>query len=219
MKEALKKFVNTGVIPLGDVDGACKSQHKTIVVVGVARGGTSMIAGVLFHMGVFMGKKACPPVFEDVHLANAIETGDIQEIRNIISEYNDRNHIWGFKRPSIIDHLDIMHHEFLNPIYIFVFKDMAAIANRNVLSMGFEFTDMLNRAHKDYGKIIDFISNQENLNGYVVSYEKAMVYKEQFVMQLKNIVGNSGGKVGLNEAVSFINREPALYLDKSRIID
>ena len=61
----LDALVNTGLYPIGARPTA---GDKTIVVVGVARGGTSVVAGGLAAMGIFMGEKAYPPVFEDLRL-------------------------------------------------------------------------------------------------------------------------------------------------------
>ena len=45
---------NTGAVIL---NGDCSAMpYKTVIVFGVARGGTSMVAGTLSKLGVFMGE-------------------------------------------------------------------------------------------------------------------------------------------------------------------
>ncbi|MDH4317299.1 MAG: hypothetical protein OEV64_02825, partial [Desulfobulbaceae bacterium] len=56
---------NTGYFVLNDRQKAQGDTPATFVVFGVPRSGTSVIAGVLHHLGVFMGEEAHPPVYED----------------------------------------------------------------------------------------------------------------------------------------------------------
>ena len=58
--------------------------EKTVVVLGVARGGTTMVASVLQSLGVFMGDKL-GPVLEDVTLSRAVESRDIQQLKELVA--------------------------------------------------------------------------------------------------------------------------------------
>jgi hypothetical protein len=64
-------LLNHGIVLINDPDRA--AEERTIVVLGTARSGTSLAAGVLSHLGVFMGDNARAPVFEDTRLAHHFE--------------------------------------------------------------------------------------------------------------------------------------------------
>jgi len=215
---SIEKLVNKGVFILGDYAKMINDSSKTFVVVGVARGGTSMVAGALHHLGVFLGVKSCAPVFEDVDLANAIEAGDMSAIDNIIDDYNAKHDTWGYKRPSLINKLYEMHQKFRNPIYLFIFKDLGSIAVRNNISMKAEIKNNLKNAQRDYQKIVDFLNDRDDLNGMILSYEKIMANKNNFVNSLVDLIGIENVDLKqIENAKDFIEPNPTQYLDNSRI--
>ena len=214
----IDKLVNKGISIIGDYDNLINIKEKTLIVVGIARGGTSMISGSLNHLGIFTGLKSGAPVFEDVHLSNAIESKNMSDTVKIIDEYNNQHDIWAFKRPSMINYLSQLHREFRNPIYLFVFKDIASIAARNNISMQAEVIKNINNAQKDYQKVIDFINNTENLNGMFLSYEKIMNNKDEFLDSIVSLIGrDTVTEEKIKKAKNFIEPNPKDYLDKSRI--
>ena len=201
---------NTGIQFIGD-KSSLENETKTLIVVGIARGGTSLVAGSLHHLGIFGGDKSVPPVFEDVRLSTAFEQNNLKEAQQIIEEYNERYHTWCFKRPGSIDYNEKLHNMCRNPIYLFIFKDIFAVSNRNSISMKFDVISGLNKAHNDYSKVINFISNN-NLNGFLFSYEKVMANKELFVDLLIDIIGKN--KVTSEQkasALNFIEPNPKAY--------
>ncbi len=218
MDENLKRFVNKGISPIGIHETIYHQEQKTLIVVGVARGGTSLISGALQHLGVFTGDMSSSPVFEDVRLAAPMDKKKFPQAGAIINEYNERYSTWAFKRPSIIHCLDDMHEIWRNPFYLFVFKDIASIANRNVLSMGMDFEKCLFHAQKSYGLITHFLSSNKNINGIAFSFEKLLDNKEYFLEQLISIIGSEITSDQINSANKFITSNPELYLDKSRIV-
>ena len=131
-KVGMEALINKSNLVLnGD---AMPREQKTIVVLGTARGGTSIAAGALYHLGVPMFS-VHRPVFEDVYLGPAFETGDSKSYKEIIKKYNEEP-VWAWKRPSSIDYLDVLIQELRNPIFIIMMRDILSVANRNVLSMG-----------------------------------------------------------------------------------
>ena len=207
---------NNGVQYIGNMD-VVKEEKKTFVVIGVARGGTSLLAGCLDHLGLFTGDKSCKPVFEDVKLANAFENNDLESAKTIISEYNIKHDIWAFKRPSSIDYLYQLNSLLRNPIYLFVFKDIFSISKRNTISMKMGTIQGLKKAHNDYTKILNFIG-KEKINAFLFSYEKIMSNREFFIETLIGMLDEKNIKDEKKlEALSFIEPNPKEYLDASRI--
>lgn len=205
-------LVNRGVAEVGH---DCGRSDLPIMVVGVARGGTSMVAGVLSALGVFMGDRASAPVYEDVRLAEAFEKGDSLLAARIASEYTARGQQWGWKRPSSVNYLDRLEQAAGPARYIFVFKDVFSIANRNSISMLADILPGISSALVEYGKMIEFLrrSNRQTL---LVSYDKAMRYPQEFVRSVAEFCGINLTDELERSAVAVINPEPEQYLDMSR---
>jgi len=212
----IEKLNNTGIQIIGNKE-KFNEKEKTYIVVGVARGGTSLVAGVLDNLGVFTGDRSVKPVFEDLRLANTFERNNMVEMKKVIDEYNSNHTSWCFKRPSIINYLSKLDKHFRNPIYLFIFKDIFAVSNRNNISMKLDVVNGLSKAYDDYGKILNFISKKE-VNGLLLSYEKVMQNKEGFVDTLVDIIGTTNvSPIQKEKALDFIEPNPADYLNASRI--
>lgn len=215
---SIKQLANKGISFIGDFEKYSKYKEKTIIVVGVARGGTSMVSGSLHHLGIFCGARAVSPVFEDTHLSSAIESNDITKTKEIIEEYNKTHSLWAYKRPNIINYLPKLHQLFRNPVYLFIFKDIASIAERNSISMKTKLTTNLVHAQRDYQKIVNFIQDTQDLEGLILSYEKVMQHKDDFLTTLIKLLDkNKIPEDHLREAKKFIEPNSAEYLDKSRV--
>lgn len=216
-QENLEPWVNKGFAPL-DVQkvNGLKGKRKTVIVVGVARGGTSFLSGVLHKLGVFMGDQACAPVYEDVRLAQAFEAGNLDNAKTIIEEYNGRYNIWGFKRPVSVGYLNRLVKIVENPVFLFIFRDIFSIANRNKISMDLDFISGLERALDHYSKIISFIKTQQPC-GFSMSYEKAFEHKEKVVDGLIEFLEIPATPLQRKEALDFITRNPTDYLKTTRI--
>lgn len=212
----IKQLDNKGISFIGDKTAVTRPE-KTLVVVGIARGGTSLISGSLHHLGVFVGQAATAPVFEDLYLSQPMEQNDDVKLQQIIASYNQQHAVWGFKRPNIINHLEKMHQYFKNPIYFFVFKDIFSIANRNTISMKTGLLSGVKAAYNDYGKVLAFIENN-TVNGYLLSYDKILRRQQYFINLLADIIGSGQvTEVQKQSALEFINPNSHSYLNASRI--
>jgi len=207
---------NKGIKFIGNTS-ALNISEKTFIVVGIARGGTSLVSGSLSQLGVFSGTLSTKPVYEDLRLAQAFEEKNYILAESIIEEYNKENTIWSFKRPSSIHYLNKIHTLCRNPIYLIIFKDIFSVSNRNNISMNLDIINGLKKAYTDYGNIIDFIS-KKNVNGLLLSYEKVMENKENFIDTISEIIGKELiSKEQKQNALDFIEPNPKEYLDSSRI--
>ena len=134
--------LNTGVIVRRD--GAAKSRDggkRTIVVTGVARSGTSLVASVLKAAGLHMGDFLHDVVQEDAQMLEIVRSRDTALLRALIQQRNTKHPRWGFKIPNL--HAYLRYDElglFRNPHMIAIYRDPVAIAMRNALS---EHTDQL----------------------------------------------------------------------------
>lgn len=219
MTEVFRNFdslLNIGIV-IGNVDSkAQKFRKESVVVLGTGRGGTSMISGVLHHMGIFMGERANPPVYEDVALSTALENQEEEKIRRLVDSYSSKYDLWGFKRPSALFHLCKIEALFPAPKYVVIFKDILSIANRNHISMRLDVFSGLERALSDYGQIIEFLRMTDRPY-MLVSYDKILSNPEQFINALMEFLPWRPDEEQYAQALKFISPNPIEYIDKSRI--
>lgn len=210
--EQIELLYNKGVFAINEQDSA--PEQRTIIVLGAARGGTSMVAGALHHLGVPMGE-GLSAVYEDVALSSAIEENREGDVDALIAARNAMHPVWGWKRPSAISHRSAWEGKFLNPRFVVVFRDPFAIANRNRISM---LSDVVANMRAALGHLESMIGFLEVTSEPIllVSYEKAMADPEHFVEQLRKFVGLSED-VPIDAAVRFIQPNPEAYLRGSRI--
>ena len=208
-----EELVNRGVEIL---NFPAPEEHRTIVVVGVARGGTSIVAGALATLGLPMGERCHPPVFEDLRLSLAFEAQSEETFETVVADYNAAHAAWGWKRPSTLAKLDRLEGALRNPHFIFVFRDLFSIANRNAISMNLGLDKGLRRALEDYGKIVDFLERTRS-PAMLVSSDKVVRFKQEFVQQLVDFTGLKPEAQQREAALQFISPDPVDYLDKTRI--
>ncbi len=191
------------------------SKVKQIVVVGVARGGTSIAAGSLYHLGVHLGDTGRSPVFEDLNLSQAFEDGSKKEIIDVINKYDQEHELWAWKRPSSIKYLRKVDKLLSDPYYIFVFRDVFSIANRNAISMNTDIIKQMSASLDSYKKMLSFISSTKR-PALLVSAEKMLTKKELFIDALIKGLNLNVTEKQREKAISFITKDPAEYLDKTR---
>ena len=137
-------------------------EKKEVVVIGPARSGTSMVAGILYHMGVDMGQGPNPTPsnpkgdFEDDdfrslnrEIFSEAKPGsnvwfppteeEIDGVESVFEEKicklinaRDNNSLWGWKNPWNVMAVPLFIPFLDNPHLIFVFRSPDAIARSGV---------------------------------------------------------------------------------------
>lgn len=209
---SINELINYGVRSIND-STPCPTRN-TLVVIGVARGGTSMTAGILRHLGVHM-HKARGVVYEDLKLSEAFEGDSTEELKNIIDEYNQHDQ-WAWKRPKAIEYLELAQEHLRNPRFIFVFRDIFAIANRSAISMGSDSLPLMNNALTQYTKAVEFLS-QTSSPCLLCSSEKMLHYPHEAVQAIARFSGLEPDASTIDAAIDSINPEPKNYLKASRV--
>jgi hypothetical protein len=212
---SINSLTNQGFLFSENFDVQKKESVKTFVVVGVARGGTSIVAGALHHLGVFMGN-AQAPVYEDLRLSLAYEKQSKEKFESVVADYNAKHDVWVWKRPSTLNDLPKIAKKLRNPHFIFVFRDVLSVANRNVISMKHGIRGGLSTALKDYTKIIKFIEKSD-CPAFFVSSEKAVKHKEHFLGALCQFCQLQATSEQKDKALAFISPDPVDYLAQTRI--
>lgn len=206
----LDQLQNSGIVVLNERPAPTQT---TLLIVGLPRSGTTMIAKALGKLGVFLGADLDQSISEDNRLANALEK-DRASMPDIIAAYDSSHDIWAFKRPTAYQTIDPSL--FRNPRFVIPFRDPVAIAKREELSMTFDFREQLARATRWSADLADFALRQD-VPVMLVSYEKALASPKRFVASLANFIGLSPTWLQTWAARSSIRPSPSDYVSKSQI--
>jgi hypothetical protein len=109
---------------------------QTVLVIGLARSGTSVVAGIIHHLGCDMGPfdNACilypNKSYEDKAMttwANVAESRGLNEarlekFRTYVAERNKRD-VWGFKTGSLVPLVDKLLPYLRNPFIVWVWRN------------------------------------------------------------------------------------------------
>jgi hypothetical protein len=177
--------------------------EKTFVVIGIPRGGTTMVARALACLDIAMGVPKAPikanyedPEFVDILHTSVVGNVDISRLRTLIAKRNDDRAVWGFKVPMAIISVRVLESELRNPHFVFVFRDLLASAMRNKISTDVDLPDVrpldllasIRIYHQLYGQLWNFLGSTQS-PCFLVSYEKAILNPELFVSCLARFVG------------------------------
>lgn len=207
--DALK---NNGLLVLNRP--AVPAAEKTVVVLGTARSGTTMVAGVLQALGVPMGEKL-GPVLEDVAISTALESGDVARFEALVGRRNAQYPLWGWKRPAAVDSVGTWLPRVRAPYVVAVFRDPFAIANRNRISMLTDVFPNMAQAIQHLGKLVDVLRGLD-CPLLLCSYEKVLADPIAFVRSVDDFLGLDV-PARHNEAVRQIEPAPSAYLENSRV--
>ncbi|MBN2342326.1 MAG: hypothetical protein JXX29_15480 [Deltaproteobacteria bacterium] len=189
---------------------------KTVIVLGVARSGTSMVAKVLAELGVFMGSERNNVVYEDTEIAALMEEEfDKKKLKDLIHQRNAAHSIWGFKRPPAVRYIHKFEKYFTNVHYVIPFRDIMAISQRNVLSMEIDAMKSIKLAIRRNDELMQFVRKVKR-PCFLFSYEKAITKKQKFVSGLAEFLDISLAEEALNNALNCIQPDDPQYLDSSR---
>ncbi len=212
--DALK---NTGFLVLGE-STAAEEKPRTLVILGVSRGGTSATAGILGQLGVFMGNSGEPPMYEDLFLNRAVTSGDDASFTGRIADYNQRYPVWGFKGTILNRDLARYHALFRHPRYLIVFRDVLATAMRSSLAAGHAVDAVVARQLNEYGRILQFLQ-QADPHSLLMSYEKLVMEPRPIVEAVAEFAGITPGATELDRVLRFLQGPRDSYFATSRLRD
>ena len=160
--------------------------QRTVIVLGLARSGTTMVASALHQLGVPMCDEP-NIVFEDRALSEAMESGDDERLQQLIDQRNQAHPLWGLKRPSAIEHGARLERMCRNAEYVVVFRDILAVANRNRIAVGSDPLGNMDVSLQQYATLLEFLHTTQR-RALLVSYEKAIQQPAEFVAALADFV-------------------------------
>lgn len=164
---------------------AVSGPHKTIVVLGAPRGGTSMVAATLRKLGVMMGEKLGhqheDPLFrKDVPIEEKIET---------VKRRNRENDVWGWKLPNTIYFIEELLPHLRNPHFVVVFRNPYSISRSSSERDGRDYdVRVLEVAANHTKKIVDLLARVE-IPTALAAFESAIAEPAKFTQGLADFIG------------------------------
>jgi hypothetical protein len=212
MMEALD---NAGFALLETAEAEPPPAACTIVVLGASRGGTSVCAGILGHLGLFMGESGEAPMYEDLFLNRAVRDSDETAFLGRLSQYNQQHAVWGYKGTILNRDLSRYHGMFRNPRYLVVFRDVLAIAMRASASAGHPVDAVMARQLNEYARIVEFLRH-ENPAALLVSFEKLQRDPRPIIDAIANFAAANVEPELVERAAAFAGGPDDTYFQVSR---
>lgn len=99
------------------------TKERTYVTFGVERGGTSLVAGILRALGLYLGE-----IPEGNNEDKSFHNKPLGQMRATIAQRNAQFDVWGWKYPTAVNYLPVLSRSIRNPYFIIVFRDAVATA-------------------------------------------------------------------------------------------
>ncbi len=212
--------LNSGLAILNE--GGSEAGPKTVIVVGHARSGTSMVARALHIAGLPMGLPS--PVlsnYEDKELVavlrDAIEAPplDGDRLDELICHRNSRHGSWGFKAPAALNSLSYLIQRTRNPHVVVVFRDILATSLRESLAAQADTWESLESSLSYEILVLRFLRNTD-IPCLLVSYEKALMNPRYLCEQLARFTNLESDSDWMDRAVLEMNPSQRDYLEDVR---
>jgi hypothetical protein len=159
---------------------------KTVIVLGVERGGTSMAAGVIRALGIDMGRRAGLNHEDPLFL-----TDEKDRLKNRINMRNKESDVWGFKVPKASLQLDFYDKHLRNPYYIVVYRNSLAVADSWMQRGAGSMIDVLERTFSYQEALLKHFRNTKN-PVLMLNYERAVQdqnAKDQLIGEIAGFLG------------------------------
>lgn len=181
----------------------------TVPIVGVPRGGTTMVAAVVHSLGIDLGpaKDLAEFTFEDQTMNKADPGLELSYIKR----RNHEKNIWGWKNPAALQSIRPLFFSLRKPRLIMVFRDIMATMDGEMRfdeATGIEprraFCDLAEATTNWWAENMQFII-QTTFPTLLVSYEHALRSPELFIQSLGEFLGIAPTHEQLTEAMARIN--------------
>lgn len=183
----------------------------TIGATGLGRSGTTMVSRVMKAVGVDMGQCLTDGSGEDETIRNTIRAKDRLALSQYCRVRNKAAPIWGFKVPAFRGNMDRYGVVMREPRYIITFRDTLAIALRHTMTSGQDLISVMRNSVADYEKILTQLATTST-PVMLISYEKALQYPENTVLEISRFCGCEVGPDKAREiAAATIQNGDPLY--------
>ncbi len=189
--------------------------QRTYCIIGQGRGGTGMAANLVDILGIPLirhgsndteDREFRTPVLK-FHQASLNEYEEIkEEIKKEISKRNI-NPVWAWKIPQCGKHLLLWYKLIRNPFWIYIIRDhMASALTELRINVINNVIDGLRIKCENELYFQEFICKvyEEKQPIYLISYERARIFKGQFIEDLCKFLGTNPSIKNVTDAVDYI---------------
>jgi hypothetical protein len=191
--------------------------ERTFVVLGIVHGGTSMIAGLLRLLGIYMGPNLDSThenkQFREALLGNRTTLDRclaplrlFTAYRRLVREFNREHAVWGVKDPLLTFYLPLLARYWRNPVYILVLRNVVTTAARQAPHFQRPFEKCLTKVLTGYRWLTRFAmaSGRPLL---IINYEAAMQNKEEVAQTLADFCGAPLSEERYRAALAFMDNQ------------
>ncbi len=155
---------------------------KTVIIFGVTRGGTSMVAGAVRGFGYDLGADLLVNQ-EDADFYYKTD----EHMKATIARRNLEQPFWGWKYPMAADYIERLLPELRNPLFIIVARDVVATAAKLVSWDDRDASGAIAEAALQMQRNLT-LAIRLRLPTLFVSYEKASLDTDQFLDELERFL-------------------------------
>ncbi|MEJ8575006.1 hypothetical protein [Microbaculum marinum] len=184
---------------------------RTAVVLGIARGGTSMVAGTLRGLGVNMGDDLGFN-HEDARVQQIVNRQEFDTFAGIAKARDAEHGLWGFKFPEASTVMDRFHPSLRNPHYLFVLRHPLARGQSAVKRTGGDLGASVVDALKSYEGIFAFLDGID-APVLLVNYEQATEDREIAAAEIAAFLGIEATPERIGRAASMITGQGDGYVN------
>lgn len=175
---------------------------KTFIVAGPPYSGTSLIAGTLMKLGVFMGETFMEPgTYEDADFYQ-IKTEDIYDL---IWKRNQEHNIWGFKYPLAYRYMWNAAPHFKNPYVIFAYRNVCQVNKKHPKREIFSYL----KDHGFWGAFLEI----HRFPTIIIDYEKSIQEPEWLVTEICKFGNLNPSYESIVSATNFNTRGKSYNID------
>ncbi len=197
---------------------------RTVIVIGHARSGTSLVARALHLAGVPMWLHSpLTSNYEDKEFVEVLQETvkspqlDEAQLNRLIAARNCAYETWGFKAPTALEALPYLLRHTRNPHVILVFRDMLATCLREKLSVDSEPWETFESILSYQTSMVTMLRNTD-VPCFLVSYEKAILSPEFFCRKLGAFLQWGADPRWIAEAALQINANQRDYLESVALV-
>ena len=222
--------------------------RKTIIILGMHRSGTSMIAGLITKMGISMGddllgKNPSNPFghFEDRDFyninrevlskangswdnppneKNILAQADLfnKRIEKLIKKKNNNRDIWGWKDPRTSLTIKLYMPYLINPYFIFCHRQDVKIAESLKRRDDFEIQKGLDLTNIYNDRIKNFFQEYENFKKIDLYYEEFFAHPRQNIRKIVDFLSLEISKENIGTLSRFITSKEKIRKISKRVL-
>lgn len=166
---------------------------RTYIILGVSRGGTTMVAGVAHRLGLDLGE-GYGHTFEDPRFNlnelathHASREDQIAALRSSVRERDDSGDVWGWKFPNAYRYLADLVSDVRRPHLVVVCRDTAAVVARGRRQKEDTRSALVRTARMNLKNMR--LLKRLDVPGLVISYERALAQPLEFSRDLADFLG------------------------------